>query len=98
MDNTRIITRIIIEIMIPPNLFGIDRKIAYTYIKYHSGLIWIGVTIGLAGEKFSFDRRKCWFSIIHINIIMRFIVKIVLIISLIEKFILKFILSMFGFS
>jgi hypothetical protein len=23
----------------PPNLFGIDRKIAYTHKKYHSGLM-----------------------------------------------------------
>jgi len=37
----------------PPNLLGIDRKIAYTHRKYHSGLIWIGVTNGLANKKFS---------------------------------------------
>ena len=37
----------------PPNLFGIDRKIAYTHKKYHSGLMWIGVTNGLARRKFS---------------------------------------------
>lgn len=37
----------------PPNLLGIDRKIAYAQRKYHSGLIWIGVTKGLAGIKFS---------------------------------------------
>ena len=37
----------------PPNLFGIDRKIAYTHKKYHSGLIWIGVTKGFANKKFS---------------------------------------------
>jgi hypothetical protein len=37
----------------PPSLLGIDRKIAYTHRKYHSGLIWIGVTRGFARRKFS---------------------------------------------
>src|SRR5436190_6299558 len=37
----------------PPNLLGIDRKIAYANRKYHSGLIWLGVTIGFAGTKLS---------------------------------------------
>lgn len=37
----------------PPNLLGIQRKIAYAKRKYHSGWIWIGVTKGLAGIKFS---------------------------------------------
>lgn len=37
----------------PPNLFGIDRRIAYTHRKYHSGLIWMGVTRGFAMRKFS---------------------------------------------
>jgi len=37
----------------PPNLLGIDRKIAYAIKKYHSGWIWTGVTKGLAGIKFS---------------------------------------------
>jgi len=37
----------------PPNLFGIDRKIAYAIKKYHSGWIWTGVTRGFAGKKFS---------------------------------------------
>jgi hypothetical protein len=37
----------------PPNLLGIDRRIAYTHKKYHSGLIWIGVTSGFASKKFS---------------------------------------------
>jgi hypothetical protein len=37
----------------PPNLFGIDRRIAYTHKKYHSGLMWIGVTRGFARRKFS---------------------------------------------
>jgi len=27
---------------------GIQRKIAYAYKKYHSGLIWFGVTMGFA--------------------------------------------------
>lgn len=37
----------------PPNLFGIDRRIAYNQRKYHSGWIWIGVTKGFAFKKFS---------------------------------------------
>lgn len=37
----------------PPNLLGIERKIAYANKKYHSGWIWIGVIIGLAGVKLS---------------------------------------------
>ena len=37
----------------PPNLLGIDRKMAYAIKKYHSGWIWTGVTRGLAGIKFS---------------------------------------------
>jgi len=42
----------------PPNLFGIDRKIAYIHRKYHSGLMWIGVTRGLAIKKFSGSVNK----------------------------------------
>lgn len=34
----------------PPNLLGIDRKIAYANRKYHSGLICGGVLSGFAGE------------------------------------------------
>lgn len=37
----------------PPNLFGIERRIAYTQRKYHSGLMWTGVTRGFANRKFS---------------------------------------------
>lgn len=37
----------------PPSLLGIERKMAYTHRKYHSGLMWIGVTSGLARRKFS---------------------------------------------
>jgi hypothetical protein len=37
----------------PPSLFGIDRRMAYTHRKYHSGLMWIGVTNGFAIRKFS---------------------------------------------
>lgn len=37
----------------PPSLLGIDRRMAYAHKKYHSGLMWTGVTIGLAGIKFS---------------------------------------------
>jgi hypothetical protein len=37
----------------PPSLLGIERRIAYTHRKYHSGLIWMGVTRGFASRKFS---------------------------------------------
>ena len=37
----------------PPSLFGIDRKIAYSHKKYHSGLMWVGVTRGFDIIKFS---------------------------------------------
>lgn len=37
----------------PPNLFGMDRRIAYSQRKYHSGWMWIGVTRGFALRKFS---------------------------------------------
>lgn len=30
-----------------------DRRIAYSHRKYHSGLMWIGVTSGFAMRKFS---------------------------------------------
>lgn len=42
----------------PPSLFGIDRKMAYAQRKYHSGLMWRGVTNGLAGMKFSGSPSK----------------------------------------
>jgi hypothetical protein len=42
----------------PPSLFGIDRRIAYTHKKYHSGLMWTGVTRGLASKKFSGSVNK----------------------------------------
>lgn len=42
----------------PPNLLGIDRKIAQANRKYHSGLMWGGVTKGLAGVKFSGSPRR----------------------------------------
>lgn len=37
----------------PPSLFGIDRRIAYSHKKYHSGLICVGVTSGFDIMKFS---------------------------------------------
>jgi len=37
----------------PPNLLGIERRIAYAHRKYHSGLICAGVTSGFAGKKLS---------------------------------------------
>lgn len=42
----------------PPNLLGIDRKMAYTQRKYHSGLMCTGVTRGLASRKFSGSVRR----------------------------------------
>jgi hypothetical protein len=47
------IKRAIAKAITPPSLLGIDRKIAYTHKKYHSGLMWIGVTRGFARRKFS---------------------------------------------
>lgn len=41
----------------PPSLLGIDRRIAYANRKYHSGLMWAGVTSGLAGVKLSGSPR-----------------------------------------
>jgi len=37
----------------PPSLLGIDRRIAYSHRKYHSGWMCIGVVIGFASIKFS---------------------------------------------
>lgn len=37
----------------PPNLLGMERRIAYAKRKYHSGWMWTGVTSGFAGIKFS---------------------------------------------
>ena len=42
----------------PPNLFGIERRIAYANRKYHSGLMWGGVTNGFAGVKLSGSPRR----------------------------------------
>lgn len=42
----------------PPSLFGMDRRMAYANRKYHSGLMWAGVTRGLAGVKLSGSPRK----------------------------------------
>jgi len=37
----------------PPSLLGIDRRIAYANRKYHSGLMWTGVTRRIAGVNLS---------------------------------------------
>lgn len=42
----------------PPSLLGIDRRMAYANRKYHSGLIWGGVTRGLAGVKLSGSPKR----------------------------------------
>lgn len=52
------ITRAANRATTPPSLFGIDRKMAYTHRKYHSGWMWIGVTRGLASKKFSGSARR----------------------------------------
>lgn len=49
-DITRAIT--------PPNLLGIDRRMAYANRKYHSGWMCAGVTRGLAGMKLSGSPRE----------------------------------------
>jgi len=36
-----------------PSLLGIERRIAYSQRKYHSGWMWLGVINGLASMKFS---------------------------------------------
>lgn len=42
----------------PPSLFGIDRRMVYAKRKYHSGLIWGGVTSGFAGVKLSGSPKR----------------------------------------
>lgn len=42
----------------PPSLLGIERRMAYANRKYHSGLMWGGVTRGLAGTKLSGSPRR----------------------------------------
>lgn len=42
----------------PPSLLGIDRRMAYANRKYHSGLMWGGVTRGFAGVKLSGSPRR----------------------------------------
>lgn len=37
----------------PPNLLGMDRRLAYANKKYYSGLMWGGVLSGLAGIQLS---------------------------------------------
>ena len=41
-----------------PTLEGTARKIAYIIKKYHSGLMWVGVDIGLAFFIFSVSGTK----------------------------------------
>lgn len=50
--------RAAIRAITPPNLFGIDRRMAYSQRKYHSGWMWIGVTRGLALRKFSGSENR----------------------------------------
>jgi hypothetical protein len=63
IDITRAIT--------PPNLFGIDRRIAYANRKYHSGWICTGVTKRFAGVKLSGSLKMYASSRVNtVNIIM----------------------------
>jgi hypothetical protein len=68
----------------PPSLFGIDRRMAYSHRKYHSGLIWVGVTKGLARRKFSGSVNRFGLYIIRVMNSIRTIVYTRL--SLIEKY------------
>lgn len=47
----------ITDSIIPPSLFGIDRRIAYAYRMCHSGWICTGVVRGFAGVKLSGSAR-----------------------------------------
>jgi hypothetical protein len=42
----------------PPNLSGIDRRIAYANRKYHSGWICVGVTSGLLGIQLAASMKE----------------------------------------
>lgn len=75
---------------------GIDRKIAYANKKYHSGLMWIGVIIGFAGEKLSGSIKM---NGLDIDIIVNSVIIIENpIMSLIEKYGWNGILSIDEFS
>jgi len=55
----------------PPNLLGIDRRMAYANRKYHSGWMCVDVTNGLASMKLSGSLNKngyCKLMIINIII------------------------------
>ena len=55
----------------PPNLLGIDRRIAYAIKKYHSDWIWTGVTKGLAGMKFSGSLKvKGWIDKLNLKLLV----------------------------
>ena len=78
--------KIIIDItsaITPPNLLGIDRRIAYANKKYHSGWIWTGVTNGFDGMKLSGSPNiNGAIKVINIRISIRIINPII---SLYEK-------------
>ena len=56
-------------------MFGIDRKIAYAYKKYHSGLMWEGENIGLDFLKFSQSIPKYF---VVLNIIEKTIINVII--------------------
>jgi len=53
MEGKYIIKIAISKAITPPSLLGIERRIAYSQRKYHSGWMWLGVINGLASMKFS---------------------------------------------
>lgn len=59
----------------PPSLLGMDRRMAYAKRKYHSGLMWGGVTRGSAGVKLSGSPRRFGINIAREARVIRRIAK-----------------------
>lgn len=85
---------LMIIIMIPPILFGIERRIEYANRKYHSGIIWLGVIIWFAILKFSGSIIEKGFELDII--LIEDIIMIIVIMSFSENFLLNSILSFWG--
>ena len=68
----------------PPNLFGIDRKIEYANKKYHSGCMCVGVIRGFAFIKFS-GSLNVWGIVVVIKKIT-ILMSIIVCISLVVKY------------
>lgn len=58
-DNERRISSEENKAITPPSLAGTARRIQYAKRKYHSGTMCGGVTIGLAGMRFTGSRKYC---------------------------------------